>query len=213
MSDLQNANAAQNALGKFYLHPWDSQVLVDWAKSLVQQGSEQEEIVRLSKMERAGREDILAQFDTATIIHDVAINMNEMAAITAYLEDLRRRVLADEIDPAAAFAQVRPLAYDLEGLQLTGLSELDEDLNLLDSGVEPFHHTDLVEANRNVFIRSFFRDMKILEPMPVHGKFGPGEDYPTDFEVDLTKRLEALALAIVVALVVLYVFLVLMGFK
>lgn len=201
-----NAAAAQTALGKFYLHPWDSQVLVDWAKSLTQQGYEEEELVALSEMEGADREEILHQFDTVTIINNVDISFNELAAITAYLDNLRERVLANEIDAQAAFAQVRPMAYDLEGIQLSGLSELDEDLNLLDSGEPPFHNKGLSVANRDAFIRTFFQDMKILPPLPELGP-RPGEGVEREFDEQLTRNLEAIALATVIGLVVLYFFL------
>lgn len=203
-----NAAAAQIALGKFYLHPWDSQVLVDWAKSLTQQGYEEEELLALSVMEGADREEILHQFDTVTIINNIDISFAELVAITAYIEDLRQRVLAEKIDTQAAFAQVRPLAYDLEGIQLRGLSELDEDLNLLDSGEPAFHHKGLTPENRNVFIRTFFREMKILPPLP-EATPRPGEGVEREFEEQLTRNLEALALATLIGLMVLYLFLLL----
>jgi hypothetical protein len=158
---------AQTALGKFYLHPWDSQVLVDWAKSLVQQGKKEKELVILSEMDRSTREAILEHFGTVVLVNNIDVSFDETTASTAYLNDLSTRVLADKIDPEAAFAQVRPLAYDLEGIQLTGLSELDEDLNLLDSGEEPFHNPTLISANKNVFIRRFFKEMRILEPFEI----------------------------------------------
>lgn len=156
---------AQTAFGKFYLHPWDSQVLVDWAKSVVQQGMDEEELVLLSKMDRSDREKILEQFGTVVLVNNLDVSFDELTAASAYLNDLRTRVLADKIDPEAAFAQVRPLAYDLEGMQLSGLSELDEDFNLIDSGQEPWHNKNLISANKNVFIRRFFREMRILEPL------------------------------------------------
>jgi hypothetical protein len=213
MASITNPNpAAQTALGKFYLHPWDSQVLVDWAKSLVQQGWEEEELLVLSEMDHASREEILDQFDTVTILNDIHVNFGELAAITAYLEDLSERVLADEIEPAAAFAQVRPLAYDLDGIQLSGLNKLDEDLNLIDSGEKPFHHPALIEANRNIFIRTFFREMKILPPLP-DPQTSAGESPMDDAERALMKYLENTVLVTVIALVVLYVFLVILGFK
>ncbi len=204
----QNATAAQTALGKFYLHPWDSQVLVDWAKSLTQQGYEEEELVALSKMDGADREEILHQFDTVTIINNINISFGELPAITAYLNDLRERVLSNKIDAQAAFAQVRPMAYDLEGIQLSGLSELDEDLNLLDSGEPPFHHQELVAANRDAFIRTFFQEMKILPPLHDFSP-RPGEGVEREFDEQLTRNLEALALATVIGLLVLYFFLLL----
>jgi hypothetical protein len=178
---------AQTALGKFYLHPWDSQVLVDWAKSVVQQGMDGKEVVQLSKMDRADREKILEQFGTVVLVNNLDVSFDELTAAKTYLNDLRTRVLADKIDPEAAFAQVRPLAYDLEGIQLSGLSELDEDLNLLDSGQAPWHNKTLIPANKNVFIRRFFREMRILEPLPV-GKaaerrpFEPAEDFEAYLE-------------------------------
>ena len=203
-----NTAAAQTALGKFYLHPWDSQVLVDWAKSLRQQGYAEEELVTLSEMDGADREEILHQFDTVTIINNIDISFGELNAITAYLNNLRERVLVNEIDAQAAFAQVRPMAYDLEGIQLSGLSELDEDLNLLDSGEPPFHHTDLSVANRDVFIRTFFQDMKILPPLS-NSFSGASEDVEQEFDEQLKRKLETLALAMVIGLVVLYFFLLL----
>ena len=204
----QNSTAAQPALGKFYLHPWDSQVLVDWAKSLIQQGYEEEELVALSKMDGADREEILHQFDTVTIINNINISFGELPAITAYLNDLRERVLSNKIDAQAAFAQVRPMAYDLEGIQLSGLSELDEDLNLLDSGEPPFHHKELVTGNRDAFIRTFFQDMKILPSLHDFSP-RPGEGVEREFDEQLTRNLEALALATVIGLLVLYFFLLL----
>ncbi len=165
MSTSTTNTPAQTALGKFYLHPWDSQVLVDWAKSVVQQGMDGEEVVRLSNMDRSDREKILEQFGTVALVNNLEISFDEQTAAKAYLNDLRTRVLADKIDPEAAFAQVRPLAYDLEGIQLSGLSELDEDFNLLDSGQAPWHNKNLIPANKNVFIRRFFREMRILEPL------------------------------------------------
>ncbi|MGK0335376.1 MAG: hypothetical protein ACI974_002204 [Paraglaciecola sp.] len=172
---------AQTALGKFYLHPWDSQVLVDWAKSLVLQGKTDEELVALSGMERSSREAILDQFGTVVLVNNIDVSFDEHTAATDYLNDLRTRVLADKIDSEAAFAQVRPLAYDLDGIQLTGLSELDEDLNLVDSGVAPFHHDNLNATNKNVFIRRFFSEMRILEPLPTSGDTGR-QRY--DYELD-----------------------------
>ncbi|TXF88576.1 hypothetical protein FUA23_14000 [Neolewinella aurantiaca] len=156
---------AQTALGKFYLHPWDSQVLVDWAKSLVQQGKSEKELTVLSGMDRSGREDILNQFGTVVLVNNIAVSFDEFTAVSAYLNDLRTRVLADKITPEAAFAQVRPLAYDLNGIQLTGLSELDEDLNLLDSGELPFYNKEINASNKKIFIRRFFSEMDILPPL------------------------------------------------
>jgi|GEM_PF-1890897 len=208
-----NAAAAQTALGKFYLHPWDSQVLVDWAKSLTQQGYEEEELVALSEMDGADREEILHQFDTVTIINNIDISFGELPAITAYLDDLKVRVLANEIDLDAAFAQVRPMAYDLEGIQLSGLSELDEDLNLLDSGEKAFHNEDLVAANRSLHIRTFFRDMKILPPLPDLNTIPRRDDGPRTFDDQLTGKLELLALIAIIGLIVLYVFLLFVGLR
>lgn len=175
--------SAQTALGKFYLHPWDSQVLVDWAKSLVQQGKNEKELVTLSGMDRSNREAILEHFGTVVLVNNIDVSFDEVTAATAYLNDLSTRVLANKIDPEAAFAQVRPLAYNPEGIQLTGLSELDEDLNLLDSGEEPFHNPNLISANKNVFIRRFFNEMHILEPLPKSGTTNRRE-YELDHEFD-----------------------------
>jgi len=178
---------AQTALGKFYLHPWDSQVLVDWAKSVAQRGMDGKEVQTLSKMDKADRDKILEQFGTVVLVYNLEVSFDEFTAATAYLNDLRTRVLADKIDAEAAFAQVRPLCYDLEGIQLSGLSELDEDLNLIDSGEEPWHNKQITSATKTVFIRKFFREMRVLEPMPGPGSrerrhFDPEREYETYFE-------------------------------
>lgn len=164
------APAAQTALGKFYLHVWDHQVLVDWANSVVETELASAELTALAGMGGASREEILDQFETVVILNDLDVDFDERTAVTAYLHDLRRRVLADEIDTDAAFAQVRPLAYDLLGPQLAGLTELDEDLNLLDSGEVAYHHPNLTPANRRVYLRKFFRDLRILDPLPRPGE-------------------------------------------
>jgi len=139
-------------------------------------------------MDRAGREQILEQFGTVVLVNNLEVSFDELTAAKTYLNDLRTRVLADKIEPEAAFAQVRPLAYDLEGLQLSGLSELDEDLNLLDSGQSPWHNKNLIRANKNVFIRRFFREMRILEPLSPGEATNRREHEP---EKDLAAFLEA----------------------
>ncbi len=180
------SNPAQTALGKFYLHPWDSQVLVDWGKSVVQQGMDGEAVTQLSQMDKADRKEILDQFGTVVLVNNLDVSFDELTAAKAYLNDLRTRVLANKIDAEAAFAQVRPLAYDLEGIQLSGLSELDEDLNLLDSGQPTWHNETLIPANKNVFIRRFFREMRILEPLPIGEETKRRRDFPmAEFETYL----------------------------
>lgn len=205
MHDVQVS--AQIALGKFYLHPWDSQVLVDWAKSQVQRGDQDNEIVVLSRMENASRGEILDQFDDMVSWNDLEVDFDETVAITAYLEDLRDRVLSGAIDARAAFAQVRHLAYDLEGLQLSGLSELDEDLNLLDSDQPAYNYPEMTAANAEVYIRTFFREMSILQPLPPVAKTStaaPARDLGSARDRELIRWIESLALAAIIGLLVMY---------
>lgn len=215
---IDHSSSAQIALGKFFLHPWDSQVLVDWAYAAVQQGFDEEEVQVLSDMEGEEREEILSQFRVVAVVNGLTVDFAEVPAITAYLENLRKRVLTNQIEPRAAFAQVRPLSYDLEGLQLSGLSELDEDLNLLDSNQPAFHNQSLTAGKEEFFIRTFFRSFEVLAPLPDPAD-APWDDELWDEmiaesdEEKMMRYLESFSLALVIALVLLYIFLVLSGFQ
>lgn len=154
-------DSAQIALGKFYLHRWEGQVLVDWATSMLSQGYEAPAFVRLSEMEGVDRATQLDQFIRTCNEADIEVYENMELAIRAYIEDLRRRALAKEIDITAAFAQLRPLAYDNTSVVIPGLTELDEDFNLLDSNQPAFHHDGITLDNREEYLFRFFEDLKV----------------------------------------------------
>ncbi|WP_020567291.1 hypothetical protein [Neolewinella persica] len=197
-------HSAQVAHGKFHLHPWEGQVLVDWAVSMVQHGFDQHEMVQLSEMEGKSRELIHEAFLAAAEVAGINLPFTDKGAISTYLLDLRDRVLSNEIDAEAAFAQVRPLAYDTEGVQLTGLSELDEDLNLVDSGELPWHHADLTSDNRDVLIRRFFRRMRVIGRRTVPAGSGSGRSrYYVDNE--FSRYIEIMVIIYIGLLTVIYV--------
>jgi hypothetical protein len=203
-------HSAQVAYGKFHLHSWEGQVLVDWAASLVQYGFNQHEMVRLSEMEGKSRELIHNAFLEAVEVAGITLPFSDKGAISTYLLDLRDRVLSNEIETEAAFAQVRPLAYDTEGIQLNGLRELDEDLNLVDSGELPWHHADLTTDNRDVLIRRFFRRMRVISRRRPSAGPGPTKSrYYTENEY--SRSLEMMTVIILALLVVIYVLLIFAG--
>lgn len=203
-------HSAQVAHGKFHLHPWEGQVLVDWAVSMVQNGFDQHEMVKLSEMEGKSREAIHAAFLQAADLAGVNLPFTEKGAISTYLLDLRDRVLSREIEPEAAFAQVRPLAYDTEGLQLSGLSELDEDLNLIDSGELPWHNSELTADNKDVLIRRFFRQMRVVGRSRVPAE--PGSARSRYYaENECTRYVEMMAVIFLTLLLVIYVLLIFAG--
>ncbi|MFK8165499.1 MAG: hypothetical protein AB8H12_23835 [Lewinella sp.] len=203
-------HSAQVAHGKFHLHPWEGQVLVDWAVSMVQHGFDQHDMVSLSEMEGKSRELIHTAFQAAVEVAGINLPFSEKGAISTYLLDLRDRVLSNEIEPEAAFAQVRPLAYDTEGVQLSGLSELDEDLNLIDSGELPWHNTDLTQENRDVLIRRFFRRMRVIgrRRTPVDPGSSSARYYA---ENEYSRYLEMMAVIFLALLMVVYVLLIFAG--
>lgn len=206
MPSLQTS--ARIALGKFFFHPWDSQVLVDWAACQVQDGASNSELLRLSRMQGADRHAILRQFFAAAEASGLTVETDETAAAMAYLRDLRQRVLNGAIDPPAAFAQVRHLAYDVDAPHLDGLAELDEDLNLLDSQQTPWHNPNLTAENRNDHIRAFFRHLGPLIANPRFWRRGPAvRQLYSDLDYRLVRWLEAIALAVIFSLIVLYLLL------
>jgi hypothetical protein len=203
-------HSAQVAHGKFHLHPWEGQVLVDWAVSMVQQGFDQHDMVELSEMEGKRRELIHNAFLKAVEVAGLTLPFSDKGAISTYLLDLRDRVLSHEIEPDAAFAQVRPLAYDAEGIQLSGLSELDEDLNLVDSGELPWHHTDLTPDNRDVLIRRFFRRMRVIRRRGIPAD--PGSTRSRFYaENEYSRYLEMMAVVFLGLLMVIYILLLFAG--
>lgn len=203
-------HSAQVALGKFYLHPWEGQVLVDWASSMVEKGFNFEGLKTLAEMEGADRSIVLRQFRKVGNKATISIGLTETEAVTIYIHDLRDRVLANEIDPIAAFNQVRPLAYDTDGFDLPGLSELDEDINLVDSDELPWYNADLTKDTKELVIRRFFRRLRILDrPMPVHAFPERSPRYYQDKE--LTKYVETVAIVLLTLLLVIYVLLLFAG--
>lgn len=146
-------DSAQIALGKFYLHRWEGQVLVDWAVSMQAQGYDDAAFVVLAGLEGAPRAQQLDQFLSTCADAGIAVQENMELSIRAYIEDLRRRALAGEIELAAAFAQLRPLAYDNTAVVIPGLNELDEDFNLIDSAQPAFHYPELTATNRSQFLQ------------------------------------------------------------
>jgi hypothetical protein len=203
-------HSAQVAHGKFHLHSWEGQVLVDWAVSMVQHDFNQDEMVVLSKMEGKSRMEILDAFLEAAEVAGISLPYSDKGAISTYLFDLRDRVLSQEIEPEAAFAQVRPLAYDAEGIQLSGLNELDEDLNLVDSGELPWHHTDLTPDNRDVLIRQFFRQMRVIGRR--RQTTDPGFSNPRYYtENEYSRYLEIMALVFLGLLMLIYILVLFAG--
>ncbi len=197
--------SAQIALGKFYLHRWEGQVLVDWATSMIDQGFDAPVFVTLAKMEGAERAEQLDQFIDTCRSAGIVVYENMELAIRAYIEDLRRRALAGEIELAAAFAQIRPLAYDNSSILIPGLTELDEDLNLHDSGEKPFHHKALTAENRDEHLRTFFEELRIER--------GPWDD-PTpatddpiavnQFDQEAYRAVEIVAIIVIFILSLIY---------
>lgn len=198
--------SAQIALGKFYLHRWEGQVLVDWAVSMINQGYDEPAFITLAGMEGAARAEQLDQFISACKAASIVVYENMELAIRAYIEDLRRRALAGEIELMAAFAQIRPLAYDNTPMLIPGLTELDEDFNLLDSRELPFHHKDLNAENREDYLRTFFDHLHIEKgpweevAPPADQSFGANE-----FDQAAYRYLEIAAVALIFLLYLLYV--------
>ena len=198
-------DSAQIALGKFYLHRWEGQVLVDWATSLLAQGVGDEAMRALSAMEGATRSAQLDQFLRACASNDIRVVENMELSVRAYCEDLRRRALAGEIDLEAAFAQLRPLAYDNSAIVIPGLTELDEDFNLLDSLEPPYHHTDLDEGNRQDHLRLFFANLRVEEgPWSRTRDPRDPEPSPRMQPGEIGRYLEMAAVLVVTLLLVLY---------
>ncbi len=202
--------SAKVALGKFYLHPWESQVLVDWAVSMIEKGFDYEGLSDLAKQEGAEREVVQAKFRRVCDAAGIHFDLSESEVVTSYLRDLRDRVLANEIDPMAAFNQVRPLAYDTAGLQLAGLNELDEDLNLVDSDELPWHNEDLTQDTKEIVIRRFFRRLRVIHPKRTADTF-PGYSpryYP---DKELARYVEMVTIILLTLLLVIYVLLLFAG--
>jgi len=199
-------DSAQIALGKFYLHRWEGQVLVDWASSMLAQGHEDDAFVALSEMEGASRSAQLDQFLYTCNEAGVTVHENMELAIRAYIEDLRRRALGKEIELSAAFAQLRPLAYDNTSVVIPGLNELDEDFNLLDSKQPGFHNEGITLENREKYLQRFFEELTIEDgpwndpdPIPAKPWFDP---YSSDADL----YLERVAIIIIALLYLTYVF-------
>lgn len=206
--------SAQIALGKFYLHRWEGQVLVDWSISLLDQGYSNERLVALSTMEGASRSQQLDQFILACSASEIPVYENIELSVRAYCEDLRRRALAGEITLEAAFAQLRPLAYDTSSVVIAGLEELDEDLNLLDSEQPAFHHSDLAAENKEEYLREFFEQLRVEESFTgnIRGRRDIGSDFPPLPEADFARYVEMTAIVAITLIFVIYFLLLLAGF-
>lgn len=204
--------SAQIALGKFYLHRWEGQVLVDWASSMLSQEVDDEPIRKLAEMEGAERTAQLDQFIYACGAADIVVYENMELSIRAYVQDLRRRALAEEIEFQAAFAQLRPLAYDNTSVVIPGLSELDEDFNLLDSSQPAFHNEEMTLANRDEHLKAFFAGLSVEEgpwDEPVRDK---REVYEGPLSRDFASYAEAVAVVTVLVFIVLYLLLMFSSF-
>ncbi len=202
------------ALGKFYLHRWDKHVLVDWAESMIAKGHASDSMHFLSAMRGDGREFQLDQFFEVCSDHNLVVYNVEELALEAYISDLRNRVIAGEIEPEAAFAQVRPLAYDEEIIMVSGLDELDQDLNLLDSAQPVFYNKDLTLDTREEVIRRFFREFTVdTEPS---AKSSVSEDaHSTDtpppfFDENMLKQIELAAIVFVSLIFIVWILLFLL---
>lgn len=207
-------DSAQIALGKFYLHRWEGQVLVDWAVSVLEQGQEHPQLVRLAQLEGATRSQQLDQFIRACSAVGIPVLENIERSVRAYCEDLRRRALAGEITLEAAFAQLRPLAYDTSSVVIPGLEELDEDLNLLDSEQPAFHHSDLVTDNKEHYLRRFFENLLVEDSFtaPPRPAREIGTNLPPQPEADFARYVELTAVILITLLFVIYVLLLFAGF-
>lgn len=200
-------DSAQIALGKFYLHRWEGQVLVDWATSMLAQGFEEEAFRVMAEMEGASRAEQLDQFIRTCIFADIVVYENMELAIRAYGEDLRRRALGGEIELEAAFAQLRPLAYDNTSVVIPGLNELDEDFNLLDSLQPTFHYEEMTKENRQEYLQEFFENLRIEE-----GPWNQSRDprdvktpLPPQSESDFARYAEMVGVIAIILIFILYV--------
>lgn len=205
--------SAQIALGKFYLHRWEGQVLVDWATSMLDQDHDAEPFKVLADMEGKSRAVQLDQFLYACQTSGIVVYENVELAITAYVEDLKRRTLAGEIEASAAFAQLRPLAYDNTAVIIPGLNELDEDLNLLDSNQAPFHLEGITLENKEEFLMHFFQRLSVEEgywnPEEVSNEEDLFNRPNLDYDKEQVRYVESVAIIILTLLFVFYVLLLL----
>jgi hypothetical protein len=208
------SKSAMIALGKFYLHRWDKHVLVDWAESMIAKGHASDSMHFLSAMRGDGREFQLEQFFEVCRDHNLVVYDVEELALEAYISDLRKRVIAGEIEPEAAFAQVRPLAYDEEIILVSGLDELDQDLNLLDSAQPVFYNKDLTLETREEVIRRFFREFTVdTEPSAKKSVFedtDPADTPPPFFDENMLKQIEMVAIIFVSLIFVVWILLFLL---
>ena len=205
-------DSAQIALGKFYLHRWEGQVLVDWASSMLTQGYEDDAFIALAGMEGASRSSQLDQFIYTCKEAGIEVFENMELAIRAYIEDLRRRALGKEIELSAAFAQLRPLAYDNTSVVIPGLNELDEDFNLLDSSQPGFHNEGITPENRDEYLLHFFENLTIEDgpwndPDPI-----PAKPWFNTYTTDSDLYIERVAIIIIALLYLIYVFAMLASF-
>jgi len=207
------SKSAMIALGKFYLHRWDKHVLVDWAESMIAKGHESDAMHFLSAMRGDGRSFQLDQFLEVCNEHDLLVYNVEVLALEAYISDLRHRVSAGEIEAEAAFAQIRPLAYDEDVILVSGLDELDQDLNLLDSGQPVYYNKDLTIDRKEQVILRFFREFTV-DTDPVSVSLPPSasdryeSDYPSPiFEDEAMKYVEMVAIIFVTLVLVIWVIL------
>lgn len=202
-------DSAQIALGKFYLHRWEGQVLVDWATSVLEQEVDSVEIRRLAKMEGAERTAQLDQFIHACSDAGIVVYENMELSIRAYCVDLRRRTLAGEIALAAAFAQLRPLAYDNTSVLIPGLSELDEDFNLLDSSQPAFHHPEMTKENSDDYLRLFFENLSVRIGRPAEPTGASRGNYASPVLPEFANYAEAVAVIFLVLVVVFFLLMLL----
>lgn len=208
-------DSAQIALGKFYLHRWEGQVLVDWATSMLSHGYDGPAFVALAEMQGVDRATQLDQFIYTCNEAGIEVYENMELAIRAYIEDLRRRALAKEIDIHAAFAQLRPLAYDNTSVVIPGLTALDEDFNLLDSNQPAFHHDEITLDNRKEYLVRFFEDLKVEDGPWNHPESeASAEKTPwyTTYNNDANRYFEMVAIIVIVLLSLVYVLAMLASF-
>lgn len=208
------SKSAMIALGKFYLHRWDKHVLVDWAESMIAKGHASDSMHFLSAMRGDGREFQLDQFFQVCSAHNLVVYNVEELALEAYISDLRQRVIAGDIEPEAAFAQVRPLAYDEEIIMVSGLDELDQDLNLLDSAQPVFYNKDLTVETKDAVIRRFFREFTVdTEPSPRRPATEEMQDAEVShpfFDEDMMKQVEMAAIVFISLIFVVWILLFLL---